>query len=142
MFNAQPGFGDRQESHAWWIDEYDKPLLDMIEDQELVEHNRAVFKGFFSSLKSFDEYLQFVFITGVTKFNKVGIFSDLNQLYDITFSNAFAGICGITEDELKECFMPEIEEMATVRKTMEEYADDTSVGSGRDILFIDEDIFI
>lgn len=142
MFNAQPGFGDRQESHAWWIDEYDKPLLDMIEDQELVEHNRAVFKGFFSCLKSFDEYLQFVFITGVTKFNKVGIFSDLNQLYDITFSNAFAGICGITEDELKECFMPEIEEMATVRKTMEEYADDTSVGSGRDILFIDEDIFI
>ncbi len=98
------------------IDEYDKPLLDTIDNPELVEHNREVFRSFFGCLKSFDEYLQFVFITGVTKFNKVSIFSDLNQLYDITFSNAFAGICGITEDELKECFMPEIEEMANARK--------------------------
>ncbi|MBR1865171.1 MAG: ATP-binding protein [Lachnospiraceae bacterium] len=98
------------------IDEYDKPLLDTIDDQELMDHNRAVFKGFFSCLKSFDEYLRFVFITGVTKFNKVSIFSDLNQLNDITFNNVFAGLCGITEDELRECFMPEIEEMAAARK--------------------------
>ena len=94
------------------IDEYDKPLLDIFENEQLVEYNRAVFKGFFSTLKSFDAYLQFVFITGVTKFNKVSIFSDLNQLDDITFDNAFAGICGITEDELKENFLPEIEAIA------------------------------
>ena len=83
------------------VDEYDKPLLDIFENETLVEHNRAVFKGFFSTLKSFDAYLQSVFITGVTKFNKVSIFSDLNQLDDITFDNAYAGICGITENELK-----------------------------------------
>lgn len=98
------------------VDEYDKPLLDTIGNQKLMDHNRDVFKDFFSCLKSFDEYLQFVFITGVTKFNKVSIFSDLNQLYDITFSNAFAGICGITEEELREYFVPEIEEMAAARK--------------------------
>ena len=94
------------------IDEYDKPLLDIFENEQLVEYNRSVFKGFFSTLKSFDAYLQSVFITGVTKFNKVSIFSDLNQLDDITFDNAYAGICGITENELKNYFMPEIEAMA------------------------------
>ena len=98
------------------IDEYDKPLLDVIEDESLVEHNRAVFKSFFSCLKSFDEYLKFIFITGVTKFNKVSIFSDLNQLDDITFDNAYAGLCGITEEELRKYFMPEIETMAKTRK--------------------------
>ena len=94
------------------VDEYDKPLLDTIENENLMEYNRAVFKGFFSTLKSFDQYLQFVFITGVTKFNKVSIFSDLNQLNDITFSNDYAGVCGITEDELKNIFVHEIEKMA------------------------------
>ncbi len=94
------------------IDEYDKPLLDIFENKELVERNRDVFKGFFSCLKSFDEYLKFVFITGVTKFNKVSIFSDLNQLDDITFDNAYSGLCGITEKELTDYFMPEIGAMA------------------------------
>ena len=94
------------------VDEYDKPLLDTIENEKLMEYNRAVFKGFFSTLKSYDQYIQFVFITGVTKFNKVSIFSDLNQLNDITFSNDYAGVCGITEDELKNIFLPEIEKMA------------------------------
>ncbi len=97
------------------IDEYDKPLLDIFENEQLVEYNRGVFKGFFSCLKSMDAYLQFVFITGVTKFNKVSIFSDLNQLNDITFSDDYAGICGISEEELTEYFMPEIERMADTR---------------------------
>ena len=94
------------------VDEYDKPLLETITDGSLEEHNKAVFKGFFSTLKSYDHYLKFVFLTGVTKFSKVSIFSDLNQLQDISLDAEYAGICGITEKEMKSCFMPEIERMA------------------------------
>ena len=96
------------------VDEYDKPLLEGA-DPEMVEHNKAVFKGFFSTLKSYDRYLKFVFITGVTKFSKVSLFSDLNQLRDISLSCDYSGICGITEAELKDIFMPEIERMADER---------------------------
>ncbi|MBO6148156.1 MAG: ATP-binding protein [Lachnospiraceae bacterium] len=96
------------------VDEYDKPLLEGA-DAEMVEHNKAVFKGFFSTLKSYDRYLKFVFITGVTKFSKVSIFSDLNHLRDISLSSDYSGICGITETELKDNFMPEIEVMADKR---------------------------
>lgn len=94
------------------VDEYDKPLLDLMENSELQEHNKAVFKGFFSILKNCDEYLQFVFITGVTKFHKVSIFSDLNQLVDISLIKEFSGICGITEQELKQNFLSEIKLLA------------------------------
>ena len=100
------------------VDEYDKPLLEGA-DAEMIEHNKAVFKGFFSTLKSYDKYLKFVFITGVTKFSKVSIFSDLNQLRDISLSADYAGICGITEAELKENFVPEIKEMAVSQATDE-----------------------
>lgn len=95
------------------VDEYDKPLLDVLEKDDLEEHNKAVFKGFFSTLKSYDEYLQFVFITGVTKFSKVSIFSDLNQLNDISLQEKYAGICGITQEELLTAFEPEIDSMAS-----------------------------
>ena len=81
-------------------------------DEDLFEHNEDVFKGFFRTLKSYDHYLKFVFITGVTKFSKVSIFSDLNQLNDISLALRYSGICGITETELKDCFDPEIEAMA------------------------------
>ena len=81
-------------------------------DPELDEHNRAVFKGFFSVLKSDDEYLRFVFITGVTKFSKISIFSDLNQLIDISLDKWYANICGITENEMKENFATEIAALA------------------------------
>ena len=90
------------------VDEYDKPLLDVIENKALQEHNKEVFKGFFSTLKSFDEYIQFIFITGVSKFHKVSIFSDLNQLRDISINEEYSGICGITEDETGENFHEEI----------------------------------
>jgi hypothetical protein len=88
------------------VDEYDKPLLEA--DTEQLEHNKTVFKGFFSTLKSYDEYLKFVFLTGVTKFSKVSIFSDLNQLRDISLTFDYSGICGITEKELEDNFGPEI----------------------------------
>ena len=94
------------------IDEYDKPLLDVMENKDLQEHNKEVFKGFFSTLKSFDEYIQFIFITGVSKFHKVSIFSDLNQLNDISLTKKYAGLCGITESELKKCFKQEINGLA------------------------------
>ena len=94
------------------VDEYDKPLLETMTEKSLEEHNRAVFKGFFSTLKSYDEYLKFVFLTGVTKFSKVSIFSDLNQLRDISLNREYAKICGITEAEMQAALMPEIEALA------------------------------
>ncbi|MBQ9157282.1 MAG: ATP-binding protein [Eubacterium sp.] len=98
------------------VDEYDKPLLETIEDLKKEEHNREVFKSFFSVLKKADESIQFVFITGVTKFNKISIFSDLNQLRDISLSREFSGICGITGTELTGCFDEEIEKLAKVQE--------------------------
>ena len=94
------------------VDEYDKPLLEVLENNELEEHNKSVFKGFFGTLKSYDEYLRFVFITGVTKFSKVSIFSDLNQLKDISLLEKYNGICGLTEDEIRNKFQPELQGMA------------------------------
>ena len=94
------------------VDEYDKPLLDSMDIPGIVAHNKAVFKGFFSTLKSYDKYLRFAFFTGVTKFSKVSIFSDLNQLNDITLDYNYDSICGITQTELEENFAPEIEAMA------------------------------
>lgn len=99
------------------VDEYDKPLLDtMYSNPEQEEKNRALYKGFFSVLKDVDGDLQFVFFTGVTKFTKVSIFSDLNQLNDISLDDEFSGICGITEEELEKNFRPEINALADHQK--------------------------
>lgn len=102
------------------VDEYDKSLLEALHNPALEEHNKAVFKGFFGTLKSFDEYLQFVFITGVTKFSKVSIFSDLNQLEDISLDADYDAICGITEQEMTDMFGPEIQAMAQAQQLSEE----------------------
>ncbi|MBR1812708.1 MAG: ATP-binding protein [Lachnospiraceae bacterium] len=97
------------------VDEYDKPLMDVIDNPDLQEHNREVFKGFFSVCKSFDSYIHFIFVTGVSKFHKVSIFSDLNQLNDISMNEFFSGICGITQKELEEYFTDEVEALANRR---------------------------
>ncbi len=102
------------------VDEYDKPLLDAMEKPELVEHNRAVLKGFFSVLKGADEHLCFVFVTGVTKFSKVSIFSDLNNLRDISLSEKYAAVCGVTETELVDSFGPELEAFGGRRRMNKE----------------------
>ncbi|MBR1684762.1 MAG: AAA family ATPase [Clostridia bacterium] len=94
------------------IDEYDKPLLETMASEELAEHNKAVYKGFFSNLKSEDAHIQFIFITGVTRFSGSSIFSDLNQLRDISMVKDYAQLCGITEEEMKNTFKPEIEALA------------------------------
>ncbi|GHU16237.1 ATPase AAA [Spirochaetia bacterium] len=91
------------------IDEYDKPLLDTINKKEIHEKIRSAFKGFYGVLKASDEHLKFVFLTGVTKFSKVSIFSDLNNLTDISLDPRYADICGITQDELLQNFPDEIE---------------------------------
>ena len=98
------------------VDEYDKPLLETDHLGDIHEHNREVFKGFFSTLKSYDGYLKFVFLTGVTKFSKVSIFSDLNHLEDISLDNDYSGICGITEEELESVFETEVKKFS---KTLE-----------------------
>ena len=92
------------------VDEYDKPLLEC--PSHLDEHNRGIYKGFFGVLKKNDSYLKFVFITGVTKFTKVSIFSDLNQLEDISMDREYSGICGITEREIDDCLKPDLERLA------------------------------
>ena len=92
------------------VDEYDKALLE--EKPGLDDLNRLAYKAFFGVLKSYDEYLKFVFITGVTKYSKVSIFSDLNQLIDISLDKWYANICGVTESEMKDNFAPEIEALA------------------------------
>ncbi len=102
------------------VDEYDKPLLDLIDAPALQKHIKAVLKSFFSVLKNRDEDIQSIFITGVSKFHKVSIFSDLNQLRDISLNEDFSGICGITDAELRSFFAPEITAMAAKRKISEE----------------------
>ena len=86
------------------IDEYDKPILDNIERPELALELREELKNLYSVLKDADEFLKFVFITGVTKFSKVSLFSGLNQLQDITLHPEYATICGYTQRELEAVF--------------------------------------
>ena len=81
-------------------------------ESEILESNRRLFKGFFGNLKKCDEFLKFTFITGVTKFSKVSIFSDLNQLQDISLYDQYSSICGITQEEMEKTFVPEIQLMA------------------------------
>ena len=106
------------------VDEYDKPLLEAIEDRELEDHIKKVFKGFFSRLKKADAYVQFIFITGVSRFHKVSIFSDLNQLRDISMSEDYAGICGITDTDIDTWLYDPVFSIAKKRKlTMQECRD-------------------
>ncbi|MDR1120638.1 MAG: ATP-binding protein [Dysgonamonadaceae bacterium] len=99
------------------IDEYDKPLINTMDKPEINEQIREILKGFYGVLKGADAHLRFVFLTGVTKFSKVSIFSDLNQLIDISMDKRFSGICGITQAELEENFVPEITELSETYKT-------------------------
>lgn len=82
------------------IDEYDKPMLQAIGNEELMTEYRNTLKAFYGALKSCDRYIRFAILTGVTKFSKVSVFSDLNNLEDISIDSRFANICGISEDEL------------------------------------------
>ena len=93
------------------IDEYDKPILDALYT-EYEEQNRQELRSFYSPLKDCDQYIRFLFITGITKVSHVNIFSGLNQLNDISLTQKYSSICGISESELEEYFTPEIEALA------------------------------
>ena len=94
------------------IDEYDKPMLSAILDEKLSDEYRKTLKAFYGILKSSDRYLRFVFLTGVTKFAQVSVFSDLNQLVDISLKHEYASLCGITKSELLHFFEPELKILA------------------------------
>ncbi len=91
------------------IDEYDKPILDNITDLKMVEYAKKSLKGFYEVLKKSDEYIRFVFLTGVSKFSKVSIFSGLNNIEDITLNPKFGNICGYTQNDIESTIKPLLE---------------------------------
>lgn len=95
-------------------------MLQAIGEYELLTYYRNTLKGFYGTLKSCDQYIKFAILTGVTRFSKISIFSDLNNLMDISTDERFANICGITEKELYENFKEEISQLADKYKTTDE----------------------
>lgn len=105
--------GKRGKKVVLLIDEYDKPIIDYLGNNlELAEENRNRLKSFYSIIKDCDPYIEFMMITGVSKFSKVSIFSELNNLTDITFHRRYLGLTGITQQELEDNFDTEIQELA------------------------------
>ncbi len=109
---VQRAYEQTSEKVVVLIDEYDKPLLQTIDRPGLQDAYRDIMKGFYGVLKSQDDYIRFGFITGVTKFSHVSIFSDLNNLKDISMLPRYVDICGISEEELHENFEESIHELA------------------------------
>ena len=91
------------------VDEYDKPILDVMEDPAVARANRDYLRGLYGVIKSSDAHVRFTFVTGVSKFTKVSLFSDLNNLTDITLDRRYSAICGYTEDDLDTVFAPELD---------------------------------
>ena len=102
------------------IDEYDKPLLRSFDNSKLQDDFRETLTAFYTVLKDADPWLQFVLITGVTKFAQMGIFSNLNQLSDISFDLDYNTLCGMTLPEIETTFVPELEAMALKQKLSHE----------------------
>jgi len=106
------------------IDEYDKPLTSTLDKQDVHIELRDELKGFYDALKSCDTHLRFLFLTGVSKFSQVSIFSALNQLSDLTLDPRYADICGLTQEELEANFGPEIDRvLESTGRNREEYID-------------------
>jgi hypothetical protein len=94
------------------VDEYDKPMLQTLENEKLQNTYRTILKSFYGALKSMDGCIRFALLTGVTKFSKVSVFSDLNNLEDISMDKEYAGLCGITDEELDTQFVPYVQRLA------------------------------
>jgi len=105
------------------IDEYDCPLLDTLSYPQVHSEIKEELKGFYKVLKSCDQYIQFAFITGVTKFSQVSLFSGMNQPADISFNDSYAALCGFTQKELETYFEPEINEFSKKFGGRENYLD-------------------
>lgn len=97
------------------VDEYDSAIINNLKNLEIAEENRNTLKAFFETLKSLDDYLKFTFITGVSKFSQVSLFSGPNNLTDITMDPEYSGILGYTEEELKRCFSEHIRNITEKR---------------------------
>ena len=91
-----------------WVDEYDKPILDALETPEVARANRDFLGGLYGVIKSSDANVRFTFVTGVSKFTKVSLLSDLNNLTDVTLDPVYSSICGYTEEDLDTVFAPEL----------------------------------
>ncbi|MGM9706585.1 MAG: ATP-binding protein [Prevotella sp.] len=113
------------------VDEYDKPLLDVMNTgipspivegdiKTLEDYNREILKGFYSVFKLADKHLQFVLLTGVTKFSQISVFSGFNQPNDISYDAHYEAICGITKDELLSVFKEQIKELGVANRMTEE----------------------
>ncbi len=98
------------------IDEYDAPMLDVAHEDEQLDALRNTMRNFYSPLKDCDPYLRFVFLTGITKFSQLSIFSELNNITNISMDDDYAGICGITKEELLTQMSEDVEELARKRK--------------------------
>ncbi len=107
------------------VDEYDKPMLQAIGNAELQDEYRSTLKGFYGALKSMDGCIKFAMLTGVTKFGKVSVFSDLNNLEDLSMNKDYYNICGIDKEELNGVLRPYVERLAQKQKlsTDEAYAE-------------------
>ena len=114
------------------VDEYDKPLIDVIENVEVIDKRREILKSFYAILKDADPYLELVFITGVSAFARVSIFSDLNNLTYLTLHERAATLVGITQQELYDTFAPELEtvDKAELRRWYNGYS-----WNGRDFVY-------
>ena len=104
------------------IDEYDAPLLDVVHEDTQLPVLRNVMRNFYSPLKDSDPYLQFVFLTGITKFSQLSIFSELNNLKNISMRPDYAGVCGITEEEMLTAMSDYLDDFAEAQQTTREGA--------------------
>ncbi|MDR3308438.1 MAG: ATP-binding protein [Tannerella sp.] len=91
------------------VDEYDKPITDHLSNQEVLEANKTVLHDFYQVLKAADDHIRFIFLTGVSKFSGLSVFSALNNPHDITISEDYAALCGYTQDELEKYFAEHID---------------------------------
>jgi hypothetical protein len=102
------------------IDEYDKPIIDYLTELDKAKENREILKDFYGIIKPMDPYTEFVILTGVSKFSKVSVFSDLNNLNDITTHSKYGAIVGLTESEIRKEFTDYIKEITENNETSEE----------------------
>lgn len=102
------------------IDEYDAPLLDVVHEDENLPALRNIMRNFYSPLKACDPYLRFVFLTGITKFSQLSIFSELNNIQNISMDERYAAICGITEEEIRTQMDADLEAFAGELNTSKE----------------------
>ncbi len=94
------------------FDEYDAPVLNVIDSQEKMEAIRSIFNSFYTPVKALGEHIRFLFITGITKFSQMSIFSTINHLFNISMDKEWEGLCGITAQELEETFKEDIAQLA------------------------------